>query len=378
MPAVCILGGGYAGVRVARELAARLDRTWSITLIDRGDCHQLITRLPELVAGKIEARDACVPYERLFLQRVRHLRAEVVAIDLVTRRVDTSEGILHPDMLVIALGTAPDIIGIPGPDAHCLPVKSVSDAVHLRDTLTELRSRRKPTRVVIIGAGYTGTEVAGELSAPDYRLPSSRGPRWIDVRIVAEDTRLLPQADPRVGAAVERILVARNVPLDLGLTVQRVDETGVWTESRAHFEADLVVWAGQTRVAVEVQARFGKEEPTAKLEVDPYLRVIGQKSVFACGDASCSFDYVHARVSPSSAQLALQEGDIVARNIEATIRGQSLQEFRPRVLGEALSLGGSDAVAEVGGILLSGRAAAAVKRAALVRYLAGLSVPLVA
>ncbi len=378
MPAVCILGGGYAGVRVARELAARLDRSWSITLIDRGDCHQLITRLPELVAAKIEPRDACLPFQRLFARRIHRVRAEVLAVDLAARQVDTSEGSFQPDILVIATGTAPDFLDIPGAQTHCLTVKSVRDAVHLRDTLADLRARRHVTRVVIVGAGYTGTEVTGELSAPEYRVPGARALGWIDVRIVAEDTRLLPQASPRVSAAAERILVARNVPLYLGLSVQRVDESGVWTESGTHFDTDLVVWAGQTRVAVDVHARTGYDIPAGKFGVDPYLRVEGHDSVFACGDASSAFDYAHARISASSAQLAIQEGDLVARNIDATVRRQALQEFRPRILGEAISLGGNDAVAEVGGMLLSGRAAAAAKRAALLRYLAGLSLPLVA
>jgi NADH:ubiquinone reductase (H+-translocating) len=112
-----------------------------------------------------------------------------------------------------------------------------------------------------------------------------------------------------------------------------------------------------------------------KIAVDPYLSVEGQERIFACGDASSAYDYAKGQVSASSAQLALQEGDVVARNIDAMVRGRPLREYRPRVIGEALSLGGDDAVAEVGGLLLFGRAAAVVKRAALLRYLAGLSFP---
>ncbi len=378
MPAVCIVGGGYAGVRAARELAVRLDRTWSITLIDRGECHQLITRLPEVVAEKIQAHDACVPFARILQRRIHHLRAEVLAVDLPARRVETSEGSIDPDILVIALGTAPDFLGIPGAETHCLTVKSVRDAVRLRDTLQALRQSRTVTRVVIIGAGYTGTEVAGELSAPEYRVSEAGDLGWVDVRIVAEDSRLLPQASPQISASVQHILQRRNVPLHMGESVQSVDETGLQTESGERYGADLVVWAGQTRVAIAVHGGAGSDIPAAKFSVDPYLRVGSHDAIFACGDASLAYDYAHGRVSASSAQLALQQGDIVAQNIDSTVRGKPLREYRPRVLGEALSLGGSDAVAEVGGVLLSGRAAATVKRAALLRYLAGLSLPALA
>jgi NADH dehydrogenase len=306
------------------------------------------------------------------------MRAEVLEIDLRTRLVDTSAGPIRPDILVIALGTAPDFLGIPGADTNSLTLKSVRDAVHLRDTLLDLRSRRPVTRVVIVGAGYTGSEVAGELSAADYRVPDVGDLGWIDVRIVAEDTRLLPQASPRVSAAVERILRARHVPLHLGRSVRGVDEVGVHSESGTLFEAELVVWAGQTQVAIDVEAATGHEIEGGKFVVDPYLRVGGQDTIFACGDASVAFDYVAGRVAASSAQLALQAGDVVARNIDAMVRGKEPREYRPRVVGEALSLGDTAAVAEVGGVLLSGRAAASVKRAALLRYLAGLTFPAIA
>lgn len=375
MPAVCILGGGYAGVRVARELAGRLDSAWTITLVDRGQCHQLITRLPEVVAGKIEGAEACLPFSRVLPRRVQFRLADVLGVDLKGCRVDTSEGTIRPDFLVIALGTAPNFLGIPGAESHCVTVKSVQDATRLRDSLVDLRSRLAAVRVVIVGAGYTGTEVAGELSADEYRGSPAGGSSWVDVRIVADDARLLPQASRRVSAAVERILRNRHVPLHLGQSVQSVDAAGLQTASGTRFEADLVVWAGQTRVAVSVQGSTRQSLPVGNIPVDPYLRADGLDTIFACGDASLAFDFAHDRVSASSAQLALQQGDVVARNIDATVRGRLLQEYRPHVIGEALSLGGDDAVAEVGGLLLSGRAAVAVKRAALLRYLAGLSFP---
>jgi NADH dehydrogenase FAD-containing subunit len=136
-----------------------------------------------------------------------------------------------------------------------------------------------------------------------------------------------------------------------------------------------VVWAGQTRLGIDVHGLSRQLVSEANIGVDAYLRVDGLDRIFACGDASSAYDYAKGQVSASSAQLALQEGDVVARNIDAMVRGRPLREYRPRVIGEALSLGGDDAVAEVGGLLLFGRAAAVVKRAALLRYLAGLSFP---
>jgi NADH dehydrogenase len=374
MPAVCILGGGYAGLRVARELPGRLDESWSITLVDRGDCHQIITRLPEVVAGGIPARNACIPFKKVLSRRVRHLRAEVQTIDIEARQVETSAGPLRPDVLVIAVGTTPDLFDIPGAAAHTTTLKSVSDAVRIHDTIEGLRSRQRVVHVVIVGAGYTGTEVAGELSAPDNDkwVGAARG--TVHVRIVSEDAHLLPQASPRLSGSVERILLGRGIPLHLGQSVRRVDAAGLQTGSGEAFPADLVVWAGQTHVAFDALHPAGYEEPAGKLRTDPYLQVGNDGSIFACGDVASVFDYAKATVAASSAQLAVQEGQTVARNIGARAHEKALEEYRPRVVGEALGLGGKDAVAEVGGIILSGRAAAVVKRAALVRYLNSLLV----
>jgi NADH:ubiquinone reductase (H+-translocating) len=375
MPAVCILGGGYAGLRVARDLSARLGPEWTLTLIDRSDCHQLISRLPEVVAGKIRPHDACIPFERVIGRRVRHLSSQIQRVDSATRTVETSAGPMRPDVLVIALGTTPDFLDIPGASEFAMTVKSVSDAVRIRDRIADLRSQQSVVRVVIIGAGYTGTEVAGELCAPGPDRHSDKAWGRVDVRIVAEDERLLPQASAQLGAAVERVLRGRNIPIHLGQPVGRVESHGLTTVHGNWFPADLVVWAGQTHVASDVFHSFGRDVPTGKLRVDPYLQVSGTDSTFACGDAAMVIDYVRGSVAPSSAQLAVQEGETVARNIAARAQGRPLTEYRPRILGEALSFGAGSAVAEVGGLLLSGRAAAAVKRAALVRYLAGLSTP---
>jgi NADH dehydrogenase len=230
-------------------------------------------------------------------------------------------------------------------------------------------------RIVIVGAGYTGTELAGELSAPDLDRGGFFHQGGLHVRIVSEDARLLPQASPRLSASVERVLRERNVPLHLGQSVRRVDETGIETDTGEMFPADLVVWAGQTYVSSRIGGPPGVEAPAGKLRTDPYLQVGNGEGVFGCGDVAWVFDYAKGTVAPSSAQLAVQEGDTVAGNIGAHARGGTLEEYRARVLGEALSLGGKDAVAEIGGVIITGRAAATIKRAALVRYLAGLSIP---
>lgn len=375
MPSVCILGGGYAGLRVARELPGLLDPDWSITLVDQGDCHQLITRLPELVAGQISVREACIPFAELLSDRVRLVTARITAIELKSHRVEMSGETLQPDVLVVAVGTTPDYSSIPGSGAHIFSLKSVADAVRIRDALAELRAGLRTVRIVVVGAGYTGTEVAGELTAlPADGVNVSRLGR-LEVSVVAEDTRLLPQAGIQLGAAVERVLRRRGIPLRLGQAVELIDEEGVHLERGEVLPADLVIWAGPTHVAIRLSEGPEEVVPAGKIRVDPYLQAGDGGHAYACGDVALIYDYRHDAIAAASAQLAIQEGRTVARNIAARARGRTPEEYRPHVLGEALGLGNGDAVAQLGGFVLTGRPALATKSAALTRYLAGLSQP---
>jgi NADH dehydrogenase len=135
-------------------------------------------------------------------------------------------------------------------------------------------------------------------------------------------------------------------------------------------EADVVLWAAHSR-AWPLCGNTARAGVDGRVVVDPYLQAEGLSRVFVAGDTALAYDYVHDRVASSSAQLAVQQGALVARNLAAALEGRPLREYRPHILGEALSLG-RDGAAEVGGVVVTGRAALAVKEAALVRYLRSL------
>ncbi|HEX6509472.1 MAG TPA: FAD-dependent oxidoreductase [Chloroflexota bacterium] len=373
MGRICIVGGGYAGLRVARSLRGRLDEQWDILLVDRSDCHQLISRLPEIVAGRVDPDKASVPFERVIGGQTRHLAADVHRVDLGSLTCRTSRGPLESDWLVVAAGSSADFLGVPGAEAFTFTLKSVGDAVSIRERLADLRSSQAEVQVVIVGAGYTGTELAGELSALPPVTESEKQLGRVNVKLVAADDRLLPQGNERMSRQIDRALRSRGIPIFLGVGVARADPRRVVLKDGTAFSADLIVWAAQSRGAASALAPQARQSADGRLAVDPYMRVEGHDRSFACGDAAFVYDYVKGMSAPSSAQVAVQEGEAVAMNLAAAIRGRSMREFRPHVLGEVISLGGHDGVAEVGGVLLTGRAAAAAKQAALLRYLAGLS-----
>jgi NADH dehydrogenase len=249
MPGVAVLGGGYAGLRAARRLRAALDRSWTITLVERSLCHQLITRLPEIVGAGLPPERACIPYERLLRRGVHLMRAEVTAVDPVEMRVETSAGTVKADCLVVALGTVPDFLNVPGAKEYGLVLKSVEAATALRARIEELCRRQPALHIGIVGAGYTGTELAGELMKWSRELERSSAGHRIEVTVVAQDARLLPEGNVRLARVAESVLRRKGVALRLGTGVTRVEPNCIQVGAATAVKADLVIWATRARAA---------------------------------------------------------------------------------------------------------------------------------
>ncbi|MDQ2741073.1 MAG: FAD-dependent oxidoreductase [Chloroflexota bacterium] len=365
---VVIAGAGYAGVRVASRLRSLLGESGEITVADRDASHQLIVRLPEIIGGTISPDQALIPYSRLFGNDVRLVQSEIVKLLPEGAALETAEGEYTGDFLVVALGSAPDYHEVPGAQEHAFPVRSVRDAERLRRRLEQVTGTGETVHVVIVGAGYTGTEVAGEIAEWGKRLQAEGG-GGITVTVVAPETRLLVEADLRLGDAAERILRQKGVWFRLGTSVRRVEQAAIELDPEPSCPADVVVWAARARAAPPVLSGAETVGHEGRIQVDPYLRSRRYDRVYLAGDVACAFDYVQDRVVAPSAQMAVREGNLVAENIAAEVRGRQVREFRPRRPGEALSLGGSGGVAEIGGVILTGRKALALKHAALARYL---------
>jgi NADH dehydrogenase len=372
MPSVLVVGGGYAGLRAALTLDRYLSSEWEIDLLDRLPAHQLLTRLPEVVGGRLSPDQAQVPFSRVLPRRVQLIQADVTEIDSATRLVVAETGKWVPDRLLVALGSVPSFDSIDGARSRSMVLRSVSDAVALRSAIQALWTRPVSPHVVVVGAGYTGTEVAGELVALDRRTGGAVAA--MHVTIVAQDSTLLPHGNPELARVAERKLRDAGVRLILGVRVRSVDPESLTTEEGEVLTADVVVWAARSRAAPELMTPPGGRGLDDRVRVDPYLRAYGADGVYVLGDEGLAYDYSHDRPVAASAQLAVEEGRIAADNLVREIRGRPLREFRPRVVGEALSLG-DDGVAELGGIVVTGRAALAVKQMALARYLAGLGGP---
>ena len=370
---VVILGAGFAGMNVARTLERHARRgEVTVTIVNRDNSLLFAPMLPEASSGNVEPRHIA-PSLRSMLRRSVFEMGDVTDVDFVRRAVTlrrprSDEATVLPfDQLVIAVGAENSTHGVPGAEAHTFPLKSLTDAVALRDvTITSLESaasasddasRRSLATFVIVGGGFTGVETAGELLA--YLRSAARFFPTIEVRdirviLVAASDRLLEQLPASLGDSARRMLVERGVEVVLSDRVASVDGSGISLSSGKRFESRCVVWSAGIRPAALAAKLDLAHSAHAAIAVNADLSVKHADGVWALGDCA-EIPEPGGGSYPQTAQHAVHEAKRLALNLLARLRGRRTKPFVYRSRGMMASLGAREGLADIGGrLLLSG------------------------
>ncbi|MCL5962202.1 MAG: NAD(P)/FAD-dependent oxidoreductase [Chloroflexi bacterium] len=381
---IVILGAGYGGLRVAMRLdhALHAGPAAEILLVDQSDHHQLITELHEVAAASIPAEAVAIPMGRLPIGKaVRFVQATVTGLDFERQRVATDAGELDYDILVISLGSETDYFGIEGLKDHSLTLKSLPDALLIKEhvdgmfalakTEADAEVRKRFLTFVVGGGGFTGTELAGEMADRVRDLNRESGMAQGEARVVVVEAgrTLLSGFDPSLVKTAHQILELKAVELHLGDRAVRVKGDMIELKNGEMVRNHTLIWTGGVK-ANELVAGSGLQTGIrGRVVVNPYLETVDYANVFAVGDVALVLDPVTGRPLAPSAQLALQEANVAAQNIRARLEGREPIPFRPKVTGEVVSVGRSDALAKVGPFAFDGRLAHWLKRMTVLRYL---------
>ncbi len=363
MRRLVILGAGYAGVRAAQTLTARLEEL-EVLLIDRHRGHEILSEMYKVAAGHREPARVEIPFHRL-LPHHRHLsivQADIERLDWRRREVLTSRGAIAYESLLVCLGATPEYDAVPGAREHALTLQYLDSAVRVRRRLERL-VRRGGGHVVIVGGGLTGVELASEIA--------SGHPGRFRLTLAQAADSILPDEDPELAAYAEEVLERADIDVRRGESVRRVGERGVQLSSGALLPADLVIWTGGVKGNPLPKEAGLPVDERGRLRVLGTLEVDGCPGIFAAGDVA-AVPGSDGHALPPTAQLAVQEGVRAARNIERAMRGRELQPFRPRILGMTASLGRGRGIAHLGHLRLKGRPGQIVHELALLRYLYGI------
>jgi NADH:quinone reductase (non-electrogenic) len=377
-PRIVIVGAGFAGYRAARTLSRRVGQRADVTLLNATDYFLYLPLLPQVSAGILEPRRVAVSLTGT-LRGVRLVLGVADGVDLDRRAVhytnpEGTTGTLGYDRLVLAVGSVNKLLPVPGVAEYAHGFRGLPEALYLRDHVTrqlELAADDDPRGAaarctfVVVGAGYTGTEVAAHMQSATARLarrlalPGGVRPRWLLLDVAP---RVLPELDERLSRTAGRVLRRRGVEVRMGTSVREAAHDGVLLTDGEFVETRTLVWCVGVRPDPLVED-VGRSLERGRLIVDPGLRLPGQADVFACGDAAAVPDLERpGRLTPMTAQHAWRQGAVVADNVAASLGIGELRPYRHRDLGFVVDLGGAQAAADPLGIPLSGLPAAAVTR----------------
>jgi NADH dehydrogenase len=372
---IVVAGAGYAGLHVALRLTAKLrsNPTVELTLIDRHDYHQVLTELPR-VAGGTRAADAVrIPLQDMLGERHRFVETEINGFDLPGRRLLTGAGPIDWTWLVLALGSRPNDFAIPGLAERTLSLYSANDAEHVwaavNKALDDAAAVDDPQRqrclatVVVGGGGATGVELAGELAevlpeaAKEHGLARDRPA----VVLVEAGPTILAGSSPRLIEKAGKVLSDLGVNVRTNAVVSVATEEGFRLEDGQLVEGGVFVWAGGVKAPALVADSGLPTGHNGRVKVDRYLRALDHPEIYVAGDLASVVDPGTGHVLPALAQVALEEGETVARNLDAELEGLPLEAFTFHDKGFVVSVGTRRGVADVAGITAGGRLAHLLK-----------------
>jgi NADH:ubiquinone reductase (H+-translocating) len=365
---VVVAGAGYAGLHAALRLTAKLRNhpKMDLTLVDRHDYHQALTELPR-VAGGTRAADAVrIPLQDMLADRVRFVQTPINGFDLAGRRLLTGTGPIGWWRLVLALGSRPNDFAIPGLAQRALSVYSASDAERVWAAVgealtaaaaaTDHQEQRRLATVVVGGGGATGVELAGELAEMLPKVASGHGlaPDRPAVQLVEAGPTILAGSSPQLIEKTAKILADLRVQVRTNATIGAATQEGFRLTDGQLVEGGVFVWAGGLKAPQLVADSGLPTGHNGRVKVDRYLRVLDYPDIYAAGDLASVTDPRTRHVLPPLAQVALEEGETVARNLNAELNGRPLEAFTFHDKGFVVSVGTRRGVADVAGFTTGG------------------------
>ena len=360
---IVIVGGGLGGLKLAFKL---VDDDYQVVLIDKNNYHQFPPLIYQVASGGLEPSSISFPFRRLFQGKKDFFfrMAKVESVNTDKKIIKTTVGEIDYDYLVLAFGAKTNFFGNKDIEATTLPMKSVSEAMKLRNTilrnlelaLTEEDPARKQAlmNIVVVGGGASGVEIAGAVAemkkniiARDYPdLDSSQ----MHIYLVNAVNRLLSAMDPVSSKRAERDLKELHVHIRQPQFATEYKDGILKTSAGLEIPTQTVIWV--SGICANTVEGFPAESigHASRFLTDRFCRVKGVKDVYAIGDVSLvEGDEEYPLGHPQLAQVAMQQAKTVAKNFKAMSKGKELKPFKYKNLGVMATIGRNHAVAEISG-----------------------------
>ncbi len=358
---VVIVGGGFAGLGCARELAG--EDTVRVTLIDQHNYHQFQPLLYQVATSQLAATSIASSLRKSFhgYDNVDVKLGEVTEVNPATHSVRTQAGeTIEGDVLVLAAGAQANFFNTPGAAEHAFPLYSLADAERLRTRMLAVfeAADRDPALIdqgalnfVIVGAGATGTELAGSMAdLINEVMPEEYRDLAVDratVNVVDLGDVVLAGFSDSAHKYASKVLQERGVQIRLGTGVKEITADHVVLSDGSTIKTRCVAWAGGLMAAAPAAASGMPQGRGGRIDVGPDLTVEGFPDVYVVGDIA-NIEGPDGRAFPQLGSVAQQSGSWAAANILAEIAGDPRKPFHYKDKGIMAMIGRGAAVAEVG------------------------------
>jgi NADH dehydrogenase len=369
---IVIIGGGFAGTTLARALERDLPAGHELLLISEESYTTFNPMLAEAVGASVFPEQVVAPIRQI-VAGTRFIMGRVTTLDPAhqTLRCETLAGPrdIAWEHCVLAFGNRARLDLLPGLAEHALPLKTVGDALHIRNVVlqrlarieleTDATVRRRLGHFIVIGGGFSGVETAGAL-ADCLQSAARYYPRIVagelSITLLQDLDRLLPELPESLGRAAHRSLAARGVIVRRGSRATCVGEKGVLLADGEFLPSATVLCTIGTRPNPLVE-RMLVPTMRGRIVVNPDLSVAGSPGLWAVGDCALVRNEADNTYAPPTAQFAVAEARTLASNLRASLAGAPTRAFRYRSRGAMAAIGHRTGVAEVFGVRITGLAA---------------------
>ncbi len=363
---VVIVGGGFGGLQIAKGLR---NSEFQVVMLDKHNYHAFQPLFYQVATAGLEPGSVAYPFRKIFAgyKNFFFRMTEVLEINSESKTVRTTIGDLSYDYLVLATGATSNYFGLKSIEERAMPMKSISEALDIRSLMLQnfekallsddLKEREALMSVIIVGGGPTGVELAGAIAELRKDILPKDYPdldvRAMDIHLIEANDRLIKSMSEESSAKAREALEKMGVDLWFGTRVTEYDGKEALTSDGRKLAGAMLIWAAGVKAVVPngINASAIKG---GRMLVNQFNQIDRYTDVFAIGDAALMITTEYPLGHPMVAQPAMQQGQLLAKNLKRLVAGSSMAPFHYKDLGSMATIGRNKAVTEMKNLKLSG------------------------
>lgn len=386
---VIILGAGYAGVHAAKLLHKKFKKDLSvdIELIDRNPYHTLMTDLHEVAGNRIDESGVKVDLNKIFKEkRVNITIDEITNIDFDNKVLHSNNYKYDYDYLIMGTGAEPCFFGVDGAEENSFTLWSLEDALEIKEHIKTMFERAKNEKdenkrqrmlsFSVAGGGFTGVEMVGELAEWRDKLCDTYDidPKEVTISIVEGLSKLLPILNDKLSLKTHKRLKKMGVKIFVNSFINNVDENYIELSDGSKVNTNTLIWTAGVQGSCFAKDVGLEVDRSQRIKSNEYLQSIDHEDVYLVGDNVYFVEEGEERPLPQIVETALQTAETAVTNVISKINNSDeLESFESNYHGFMVSIGSRYAVANVGGMSMSGFPAMAMKHLVNLHYLWGVA-----